>query len=63
MSNKNARVRRRGDPTAPNKASGDALRQQILEGFYGHSVDLAKLDDAAAKKPAIRVTRLAHAQA
>ncbi len=48
---------------APNKASGDALRRQILEGFYGHSVDLAKLDDAAAKKPAIRVNRLAHAQA
>jgi DNA-binding phage protein len=48
---------------APNKASGDALRQQILEGFYGHSVDLAKLGDAATKKPAIRVTRLAHAQA
>lgn len=45
---------------APNQASGDALRHQILEGFYGRPVDLAKLDDASAKKPAIRLTRLAH---
>jgi hypothetical protein len=48
---------------APNRASGDALRQQILEGFYGRPVDMAKLDGSPVKKPASRLTRLAHAQA
>ena len=38
---------------APTRASGDALRQQILEGFYGRPVDLGELDDASVKKPAV----------
>jgi hypothetical protein len=37
---------------APSRAKGDALRQQIVEGFYGRPVNLAKLDDASVKKPA-----------
>jgi len=53
---------------APDRASGDALRQQILEGFYGSPMNLAELDEPRVKKPArskpaIRDARPAHAPA